>query len=106
MNHYRRRFSFVGKMANSRMHEAISDSLAHGGKFFTAETVEFWNSRVVAGMFDNDTFVTSEDNFDRSKTLYTARRYHWGTHTEETIGEFQQFHTWEAAAEFAKNYKE
>lgn len=89
---------------NKLMEKAIRDSLAHGDYFFSKDTVKFWNSKVCAGMFPNNTFVTSEDNFDRSKTLYTARIYDWRTHSVETIGEFQAFVNLEDAVNFAVRY--
>lgn len=89
---------------NSKMKDAIRDSLWHGEKYFTKETMEWWGSEIVAGMFANDTFVTSEDNFNKTKKLFSVRRYHWDTHDVETIGEFQQFDNAEDAIEFAKEY--
>ena len=91
---------------NDRMQEAIQDSLNHGSKFFTEDTIRFWGSSVEYGMFKNNTFVTSEDNFDRTKKLYTARLYDWEKHSVETIGEFQQFDNLDEAIVFAKSYKE
>ena len=91
---------------NERMKNAVTDSLRHGKFYFDEDTVRFWNCRIVAGMFPNDTFVTSEDNYNRTKILYTARKYDWENHSVETIGEFQQFHTAEEAILFAKHYEE
>lgn len=89
---------------NERMILAIRDSKARGDFFFSNDTMAFWGSKVEAGMFDNDTFVTSEDNFDRSRKLYTARQYDWEKHRVKTIGEFQQFDNVEDAVRFAKSY--
>ena len=94
----------IPKTKNALMDKAICDSRNHGNYFFTPDTIRFWNSKVVAGMFPNNTFVTSEDNYDRSKTLYTARLYDWRTHSVETIGEFQAFSTMEDAINFAVRY--
>lgn len=91
---------------NGLMKRAIQDSKRYGNYFFDPDTIRFWNSRVEAGMFPNNTFVTSEDNFDRSKILYTARKYDWDNHSVETIGEFQQFATLEEAVRFARYYEE
>ena len=90
---------------NDRMIDAIRDSLYSGSRFFTEETMSFWNSVIEYGMFSNDTFVTSEDNFDRTKQLFTVRRYNWKKHTVETIGGFQQFTSRDEAIRYAKDYK-
>lgn len=91
---------------NAKMQEAIQDSLRHGNYFFTKDTMDFWGSVVEYGMFSNSTFVTSEDNFNRTKKLFTARYYDWEKHSVETIGEFQQFDNLDDAIRFAKSYKE
>ena len=88
------------------MRKAIEDCKEYGNHFFDKTTMEFWNSKIVAGMYENNTFVTSEDNFDRTRTLYTARHYDWENHRVRTIGEFQQFKTEEEAIAFAKAYEE
>lgn len=89
-------------MINSKMHRAIKYSSDY---FFTKETMDFWGSKVEAGMFDNDTFVTSEDNFDRSKKLYSVRKYDWNKHEVETIT-FQQHDNLADAIRFAEEYEE
>lgn len=90
---------------NAKMRKAIKDSLENGNSYFSKECMEFWNCTVEAGMFDNNTFVTSEDTFDGSMVLYTARYYDWNTHEIITLGEFQQFASLEYAIEFAKSYR-
>ena len=94
------------RLKNDRMIDAIRDSLNHGSNFFKEETMRFWNSTIEYGMFSNNTFVTGEDNFDRSQTLYTARRYNWELHKVEDISEFQQFTSSDEAIRFAKDYEE
>ena len=91
---------------NNRMKDAIADSLSHGENYFTKETMEWWGSEVVAGIFDNDTFVTVEDNFNKTKRLYTARKYDWNTHDVETISGFQQFDNSADAIRFAKEWSD
>lgn len=59
----------------------IMDSIVHGSYFFSDKTMEFFGSEIVDGIYDNGTFVTSEDNgFDRSRKVYTARYYDWDNH--------------------------
>lgn len=94
------------RLKNDRMVDAIRDSLNHGSHFFTEGTMNFWNSTIEYGMFSNDTFVTSEDTFDRSSKLYTARKYDWENHRVIDISGFQQFKSRDEAIRFAKDYKE
>ena len=90
---------------NAKMNEAIQDSLRNGCYFFKENTMDFWGSEVEYGMFANNTFVTSEDNFNRTKKLYSVRRYDWEAHEVETIT-FQQHDNLDDAIRFAKEYKE
>ena len=90
---------------NGRMIEAIRDSLNNGSLFFSEDTMNFWNSKIEYGMFSNDTFVTSEDNFDRTKQLYTVRKYDWQNHQVINISEFQEFEDRNEAIRFAKDYE-
>jgi hypothetical protein len=94
------------RLKNDRMIDAIRDGLNSGSKFFTEDTMNFWNSTIEYGMFSNDTFVTGEDNFDRTKYLYTVRKYDWKMHRVIDISEFQAFDDREKAIRFAKDYKE
>jgi hypothetical protein len=87
------------------MTEAIEDSLSHGSNFFTPATMEFWGSEVVSGMYGNNTFVTSEDNFNRTKKLYSVRYYDWDNHEVETIT-FQQHNNLADAIRCANEYEE
>lgn len=102
----RKQLAALAKSDKERLRLMLEDSRARGDYFFSKETMEFWGSAVVGGLFENNTFVTSEDNFNRTQKLYTARHYNWDTHSVETIGEFQQFKTWTEAIQFAKDYKE
>jgi len=70
------------------------------GHFFDKDSMRFWNSRIsessiteniVDGQVVGAWFATSEDNFDRSKRLYTARYFDISEHYMSTIGEFQAY---------------
>ena len=74
--------------------------------FFSKETMRFWNCKIESRLFSNRCFVTSEDNFDRSRKLYTVRRFSEDYTDIETIGEFQEHTTMASAVEAAKLYKE
>ena len=90
---------------NARMQEAIRDSLRHGSFFFSQGTIEFWGSEVEYGMFSNNTFVTSEDNYNRTKKLFSVRHYDWERHEVETVT-FQQHDNLDDAIRTAKEYEE
>ena len=40
---------------------------AAGKHFFDADTMRFWGTTMVSELFPNNTFVTEDDNYDRSK---------------------------------------
>ena len=82
----------------------VIDSLMNESYFFTKKTMKFWGSKIVAGMYDNDAFVTIEDNFERTKKLYTSRYYDWDKHRVEDISRFQEFDNLEDAIRSAKEY--
>ena len=74
--------------------------------FFTKETMRFWNSKVETPLFANRCFVTSEDSFDRSRKLYTVRRFSEDYTDIVDIGEFQAYNSKAAAVDAAKLYRE
>ena len=67
-----------------------------GFYFFDKDTMRFWNSKVESKLISN-MFVTSEDNFDRTKKLYTVRGFDPETYEVETVGDFQAFEKLEDA---------
>lgn len=80
-----------------------------GNHFFDKETIDFWASRVESKLYQNGCFVTSEDNFDRTKRLYTVRRFDPECESYGdlilTASAFQQFESLEEAKKFAESYK-
>ena len=102
----RKQLAALSKSDKERLRLMIDDHNARGGYFFSPDTMRFWGSEIAAGLFENNTFVTSEDDFNRTCKLFTARHYDWDTHSVKTIGEFQQFNTVVEAIAFAKSYKE
>ena len=83
------------------IHDVVKNSIEAGWYFFDSDTMEFWNTTIETELFDNLCFVTSEDNFDRSKILYSVRRYNPEDASVDTIT-FQQHSILEEAIEFAK----
>ena len=96
--------NYNSEYKNKQMQLAILDNKHGGGHFFDAETMRFWSSSIVCGMFKNNTFVTSEKDYTGEKILYTVRLYNWNDHDVETVGTFQQFDNASDAILFAKNY--
>ena len=70
-----------------------------GFHFFDKDTMEFWNSNVESELINN-LFVTSEDNFDHTKKLYTVREFDPETYKVGTVGDFQAFEKLEDAMSY------
>ena len=85
-----------------RMQEAIKKYQSTGKHFFDEDTIEFWGTKLESDLFDNRCFVTSEDDFYKTKRLFTVRQFSEKYDATETIGEFQQYQTKEEAVEAAK----
>ena len=61
-----------------KMKDVIEDCKAAENHFFDKETIDFWGSKIETELINNEFFITSEDNFDRTEKLYSIRRYNWG----------------------------
>lgn len=85
----------------NRTKEMIEDSKKYDKYFFDEDTMNFWNSTIETDLTDNDLFITSEDNFNRTEKLYSIRQYDWESHSVKTIS-FQQFKTLEDAIKTMK----
>lgn len=66
-----------------------------GGHFFGAGTMRYFNSRVETELYRGRYFITSEKH-DNDPRLYTIRQA-LPTGEVETVGDFQQYHSIEAA---------
>jgi hypothetical protein len=75
-----------------------------GSHFFCPETMRFFGSRISSKVIGGRYFVTCEDDFSKSRRLYTVRKATWGR--IETVGEFQQFPTLKTAKAFARKQPE
>ena len=84
------------------MTEAKAIYKSTGKHFFDSDTIKYWGSKIETALYKNRCFVTSENNFDNTKRLYTLRRFNENYTTIETIGEFQQYITKEDATEAAR----
>lgn len=80
-----------------------------GNHFFDKETMKFWGSKVESDLLPNGTFVISEYNFDRTKRLYTVRKYDSEAKLLgdiiKTVGEFQEYETLADAMNVALHYR-
>ena len=70
---------------------------AHGQHFFDPDTLGFFNSVVYDEVIYNTLFITSERQPDTTETFYTIRRAIRRGDRIETVGEFQQFNTFDEA---------
>lgn len=77
---------------------------AAGHHWFSKATMAFFNSRVVAGPFEGDTFVTSEQGPHQNRPLFSVRRAEPDGRIE-TVGEFQGYSSKAAAVAAAKGLR-
>jgi hypothetical protein len=87
------------------MKVAVSNS---GNNFFDADVMAFWGSKIETGIIAGHYYITSEDNFDRSRRMFTIRYFtqdapHLMMSGNE-VGEFQQFPTITDAQVFLADY--
>ena len=82
--------------------EVKSIDKSNGGHFFDKDTMKFWGTRIETSVFKNGCFVTSEDNYNKTKRLYTVRRFNGKS--IDTIGDSQQYKTKESAREAVRLY--
>ena len=82
--------------------EVKATVIANGGHFFDRDTMKYWGTRIETGVFKNGCFVTSEDNYNKTKRLYTVCRFNGKS--IGIIGDFQQYETKEAARKAARLY--
>ena len=82
--------------------EVKSTVTANGGHFFDRGTMKCWGTRIETSIFKNGCFVTSEDNYNKTKRLYTVRRFNGKS--IDTIGDVKQYKTKESAGEAARAY--
>ena len=87
-----------------KMNDVIRHNKKVGQHFFDKETMKYWGSRIETELFPNNTFVTSEDTYDRNGRLYTVRMYDPNTGRIKTLNSFQEFDNLRDAENFAKNY--
>jgi hypothetical protein len=73
---------------------------AAGQHFFAPDTMRFFNSRVLSGVYGGRYFVTSEKGPDGVRA-YTVRECLENGHVE-TVGEFQEYATPRAAIRAAE----
>ena len=86
-------------MARS-LKEVIKKNRAIGNHFFSKDTMEGFNSKIHNKFLINDRyFITSEDDFYRTKELFSIREALQDGNIE-TIGLFQGFNTYQKAKEY------
>lgn len=85
------------------MSDVIKHHTMKGYHFFDEDTMRFWGSKIESELFNNGTFVTSEDNFNRTERLYSVRLYNSEDATIDTIV-FQKFTNRKDAIAFAVNW--
>ena len=86
--------------------QSIKDAnKAAGYHFFDADTMRFFDSRILGGVVGDGYFITSErDDYD-SPRMYTVRHAN-ADGSIDTIGEFQEHKTAHAARKAAQKFAE
>lgn len=77
---------------------------AAGKHFFDPDTMRFWGTTEISELFPNNTFVTGDDNYNRTKKMYTVRLFVEETAEIKTVCGFQRFDNLEDAVAAAKAY--
>ena len=65
----------------------------YSGYFFTRDTKQFWGSTNATDLIHGYYFITKEDNFNRTKKLFTIRKFTSDYQNIKTVGEFQAYST-------------
>lgn len=101
-------FYFENKTKLTRKEKAdlmVIDSRIHDCPFFSEGWMKFFGSEIIAGMYSNETFVTSEDNGpERTRKVYTARYYDWNNHKVITFNNSSPYDNLADAINYAKGY--
>ena len=90
-------------MKEKTIETMVQDSLDSGSYFFDDDTMHFWNSRIKSELIEEEYFITSEDNYDRSRILFSICRYDWENHEVTTIS-WQKHKTLEEAREALQEF--
>lgn len=78
-------------------------SRANGNCWFDKETMRFWNSHICSGIICGKYFITSEDNYNGTKTLYSIRTFNEKGEID-TVGEFQGYATIQDARDALRKF--
>ena len=81
----------------------IKDHEDNDGHFFSGNNIRFWNSTIESELLKGAYFITSEDNYNRSRLLYSIHKYDWEEHDVKTLI-FQGYKTRNEALYILNNY--
>lgn len=90
------------------MQEVIEANKGNGNYFFSEDTMAFFGSAIVSELItvpDGQFFVTEEDNFDRTRRLFTVRRVS-SDGSVNTEGKFLGFKTKQDAMDYILDVQE
>lgn len=87
----------------TNIEEVMAANSAAGFHFFDSGTMLFFASRIHGDLLPGKRFITSEKRcWDDDTRRYTVRKFDVYTGHIETVGEFNQYETFEEALEAAK----
>lgn len=81
--------------------ELKATNKANGNFWFDPDTMRFWRSKIHGGIRREKYFITSEDDFSRTRRLFSIRTFN-AQGEIDTIGKFQAYATLTEAVEALK----
>ena len=83
--------------------EARSIYTRSGGKFFTKETMNYWGTKIVSGLYKNRCFITSEYDYSGEHRYFNVRQFSENYKRTRTVSEFNKLTTKQQAIDVVHN---
>lgn len=85
------------------MAEARKIHTKAGGKFFTRESMNYWGTRIVTGLYSNRCFITSEYDYSGEHRFFNVRQFSEDYTRIRTVSPFNKLDTKQKAVNLAHN---
>lgn len=85
------------------MSEARKIYVEADGKFFTKETMNYWGTKIVSGLYSNRCFITSEYDYTGEHRFFNVRQFSEDYTKIRTVSEFNKLTTKQQAIDLAHN---
>lgn len=83
--------------------EARSIYTRSGGKFFTKESMNFWGTKIVSGLYKNRCFITSEYDYSGEHRFFNVRQFSEDFRKTRTVSKFNELTTKQQAIDLVHN---